>query len=72
MLFRSLLDEGGVDAAGIDTALKLGLNFPRGPFEAARAHGISRIRSTLASLEAAAPSHLKGRYTLSPALEEMA
>ncbi len=66
-----LLSEGGVDAAGIETAMKLGLNFPRGPFEAARIHGISRIRATLNNLEATAPLHLKGRYLLSPALEAM-
>ena len=67
----TLLAEGGVDKAGIETALKLGLNFPRGPFEAARAHGFALIRATLAGLEAAAPPHLKGRYLLSPALETM-
>lgn len=68
----SLVDEGGADAAGIDAALKLGLNFPRGPLESARSHGLPRIRTTLAALEAAAPAHLKGRYVASPALLAMA
>jgi 3-hydroxybutyryl-CoA dehydrogenase len=67
----TLLAEGGVDTAGIDTAMKLGLNFPRGPFEAARIHGLPLIRETLRNLEAAAPPHLKGRYTISPALETL-
>ena len=68
----SLLAEGGTDETGIDTALRLGLNFPRGPFESARAQGLGRIRATLAALEAAAPPHLKGRYAISPVLEAMA
>ncbi len=56
-----LLAEGGVTETGIDTALKLGLNLPRGPFEILAARGTT-IRATLAALEAAAPDHLKGRY----------
>lgn len=67
----SLLADGGTDAAGIDTAMKLGLNFPRGPFESARAHGISAILAMLETLSATAPAHLKGRYTPSPALETL-
>lgn len=61
-----LLSEGGVTPEGIDTALKLGLNFPRGPFEARARHGAERIRATLAELEAAAPPHLKTRYLPAP------
>ena len=57
-----LLSEGGVTADGIDKALKLGLNFPRGPFESAAAHGADTLRQTLAALEQAAPPHLKTRY----------
>lgn len=67
----SLLAEGGIDEAAIDQALRLGLNFPRGPFEAARVYGLARIRATLRTLEAAAPAHLKGRYVMSPALEAL-
>jgi len=65
-----LLCEGGADEAGIDMAMKLGLNFPRGPFESGKAHGWDRIRRVLAELEAAAPPHLKGRYQLAPSLGE--
>lgn len=58
----SLLAEGGVTAEGIDTALRLGLNFPRGAFAAARAQGIGAVRAELDRLERAAPPHLLGRY----------
>ena len=61
-----LLSEGGVTTEGIDTAMKLGLNFPRGPFEAHNRHGAARIRDTLAALESAAPPHLKTRYVPAP------
>lgn len=56
-----LLSEGGTTQDAIDTALRLGLNFPRGPFEimAIRAASLS---ADLARLEAAAPPHLTGRY----------
>ena len=57
-----LLAEGGTDAAGIDTALRLGLNFPRGPLEGAPAD----TPAILARLAAAAPKHLRGRYTPAP------
>lgn len=63
-----LLAEGGTTAEGIDTALKLGLNFPRGPFEILRAHGVQTILQTLAALERSAPPHLKTRYTPAPGL----
>lgn len=67
----SLLGEGGVAAADIDTAVKLGLNFPRGPFEMIRAHGVARILETLRDLDSKAPPHLKGRYAPVPALERL-
>lgn len=57
-----LLSEGGVTAESIDQALKLGLNFPRGPFEAAALQGPDRVRETLERLEAAAPPPLRTRY----------
>lgn len=68
----SLLDEGGTTRDGIDTAMMLGMNFPRGPFAALRSHGVPRVLDVLSQLAAAAPTHLKGRYTPSPALTEMA
>lgn len=67
----SLLDEGALSEAAIDTALKLGLNFPHGPFEAARTWGLDRIRQELTRLETQAPPSLHGRYCLSPSLLRM-
>ena len=64
---RWLLAEGGATREGIDTALKLGLNFPRGPFEIETLHGAGRIDRRLAELEAKAPVALKGRYLTPPA-----
>lgn len=61
-----LLSEGGATVEGIDTAMRLGLNFPRGPFEARARHGADLIRATLAALEAKAPPHLKTRYNPAP------
>ncbi|NUB44587.1 3-hydroxybutyryl-CoA dehydrogenase [Fertoebacter nigrum] len=65
-----LLAEGGVDREGIDTALRLGLNFPRGPFEMLAAHGAPAVMATLATLETRAPAHLKGRYLPAPNLKD--
>lgn len=66
-----LAAESDLTPGDIDTALKLGLNFPRGPFESARVHGTDKIIATLDALEATAPAHLKGRYTPSPALASL-
>ena len=63
-----LLAEGGVSRDGIDTAMKLGLNFPRGPFETLQRHGAQTIRATLTALKTAAPPHLNGRYQPAPEL----
>lgn len=60
---ESLRAEGGCSAEDIDTALRLGLNFPRGPFEAGQAHGRAHIAALLDRLERDAPAHLRGRYT---------
>ena len=57
-----LLAEGGTTEEGIDTAMRLGLNFPRGPFEALNLHGKAKILNILSALEAKAPPHLKSRY----------
>ena len=64
----SLRAEGAVSADAIDMALRLGLNFPRGPFESARLLGLDRVRAELARLDAAAPAALTGRYRIVPAL----
>lgn len=63
-----LLSEGGTTAEGIDTAMKLGLNFPRGPFEALAAHGRGAVLATLNALQSAAAPEMKPRYTLAPGL----
>jgi len=67
----TLLEEGSVTADATDKALRLGLNFPRGPFESARLWGLPRIRAELMRLERRAPAHLKTRYAICPALEAM-
>ena len=64
-----LLAEGGTTPEGIDTAMRLGLNFPRGPFEALAHHGKAAILAELAHLRAAAPQALKPRYDPAPLLE---
>jgi 3-hydroxybutyryl-CoA dehydrogenase len=65
-----LLAEGGVTAEGIDTAMRLGLNFPRGPFEILQDRGHGAVLAALETLEAEAPAHLKGRYRPAPVLED--
>lgn len=67
----SLLAEGGTTEADIDTAMRLGLNFPRGPFEAARTLGLARVRAELVRLAAAAPPELAGRYDIQPQLAKL-
>lgn len=67
----TLLDEGGQSPASIDLAMKLALNYPRGPFESAKRWGLPAIRNELAHLAANAPAHLKTRYDISPSLAEM-
>ena len=60
--------EGNITSDAIDTALKLAMNFPRGPFESLAIHTRPRILATLHALEAAAPPHLKTRYLPAPFL----
>jgi 3-hydroxybutyryl-CoA dehydrogenase len=63
-----LLAEGGTTPEGIDTALKLGLNFPRGPFETLALHTTPKVLATLQSLAENAPEALKPRYAPAPFL----
>lgn len=63
-----LLAEGGTTPDGIDTAMKLGLNFPRGPFEALTLHTRAKVLQTLTDLQAKAPDALKPRYAPAPGL----
>ncbi|MGB8812568.1 MAG: 3-hydroxyacyl-CoA dehydrogenase NAD-binding domain-containing protein [Paracoccaceae bacterium] len=67
----TLLNEGGTDMASIDKALRMGLNFPRGPSAVVRSHGLPAILAMLETLEANAPAYLKGRYAPSPALQDL-
>lgn len=64
-----LIHESPGSEADIDTALKLGLNWPRGPFEMLAARGASAVLATLSALRAAAPAALKDRYLPAPNLE---
>lgn len=63
-----LLSEGGTTAESIDTALKLGLNFPRGPFQMLALHGKAAVLAMLHQLATTAPPHLRGRYIPAPSL----
>ena len=58
----------GVAPEAIDAALKLGLNFPRGPFEGALARGPDCIRTELTRLRARAASAMRPRYEIQPLL----
>lgn len=67
-----LAAESHTPEAAIDLALKLGLNFPRGPFQMLTARGAGTVRATLAAVRAAAPEALKDRYFPAPYLEAKA
>ncbi|MGB5870893.1 MAG: 3-hydroxyacyl-CoA dehydrogenase NAD-binding domain-containing protein [Albidovulum sp.] len=68
----SLVAEGATRAEDVDTAMRLGLNFPRGPFETLRLYGAGVVQETLKGLEKAAPEHLRGRYTAAGNLKDFA
>ncbi len=65
-----LLAEGGTTPSGIDTAMQLGLNFPRGPFTALAHCGKPAVLARLRALAEAAPASLKPRYAPAPFLTE--
>lgn len=67
----SLLEEGVQSPASIDLAMKLALNFPRGPFESAQCWGLMAVQDTLTELAIKAPAYLKGRYDISPYLRSL-
>lgn len=58
------VEEGICDETGVDTAMKLGTNYPRGPFDWAKAIGPDRIVSELRRLRAVRPR----RYEPAPSL----
>lgn len=59
------LGAGVSTKAEIDTAMKLGTNYPLGPFEWSAAIGLERIGQLLGEL-----GKIDSRYALAPALEE--
>ena len=67
----TLLAEGSVSAPDIDTAMKLGLNFPRGPFEMLRQRCGAAVLATLQALSDAAPAGLRGRYDPADGLKDL-
>lgn len=58
----SLVDQGGASEDDVDAALRLGMNFPRGPFEIAGAVGRGAVVDRLERLEDRSPAELAGRY----------
>ncbi|MEP6631885.1 MAG: 3-hydroxyacyl-CoA dehydrogenase NAD-binding domain-containing protein [Lapillicoccus sp.] len=62
---EDLVDRGDATAEDVDTAMRLGTGYPRGPIAWGHDLGHDRVREVLAELDAAYPG---GRYRLSPAL----
>lgn len=62
------LTENVANPGDIDTAMKLGTNYPRGPVEWANLAGIPQIVATLNALRAATGEE---RYRLAPLLQQM-
>lgn len=60
-----LVDRGEATAEDVDTAMRLGTNYPRGPVAWGHEVGLDVIASQLRELDAAFPG---GRYRLSPTL----
>ncbi|MCY1125261.1 3-hydroxyacyl-CoA dehydrogenase NAD-binding domain-containing protein [Frigidibacter sp. RF13] len=67
----TLVEAGGAAPDDIDRAMRLGLNFPRGPFEGARRHGRESILSELVRLARLAPARLAGRYAICDNLPDL-
>ncbi|HET8602023.1 MAG TPA: 3-hydroxyacyl-CoA dehydrogenase NAD-binding domain-containing protein [Segeticoccus sp.] len=62
-----LVARGEASAEDVDTAMKLGTNYPKGPLEWGREIGFGRVAEQLRELDEAFPG---GRYRLSPGLLE--
>ena len=62
-----LVHRGEASAEDVDTAMKLGTNYPKGPHEWLEELGAAEVVRRLRALDAAFPG---GRYRVSPALEE--
>jgi 3-hydroxybutyryl-CoA dehydrogenase len=63
-----LVHRGEASAEDVDTAMRLGTNYPKGPHEWLAEIGAATVVGHLQELDAAFPG---GRYRVSPALEEM-
>ena len=61
--------QGVAKPGAIDTAMRLGVNYPRGPFEWARAIGVGALRDALAHL---ARHYGEDRYRVSPLIARRA
>ncbi len=64
-----LVHRGEATAEDVDTAMRLGVRYPRGPIEWGREIGFDVVAAQIAELDAAFPG---GRYRPSPALAELA
>lgn len=62
-----LVARGEASAADVDTAMRLGTNYPRGPIEWGREIGFDTVHAQLVELDAHFPG---GRYRPSPALTD--
>jgi 3-hydroxybutyryl-CoA dehydrogenase len=65
----SALADGVAEPEAIDTAMRLGTNWPRGPLEWGDRIGLSRVVHTLDALHAETPD---GRYRVTPLLRALA
>ena len=66
------VSEGVADPDDVDTAMRLGLNHPRGPFEWREEIGAERVVATLNALaENAATRSEASRYEVAPSLREL-
>lgn len=60
--------DSGIATTDIDTAVRLGLNFPKGPFEILQTLGKDKVRQSLAMLRHHARPELASRYEPAPFL----
>lgn len=65
----SALADGVAEPESIDTAMRLGANYPSGPLEWGERIGLAEVVGTLDSLDAAVPD---GRYRVMPLLRSLA
>jgi len=61
------VNQGVCDAAAADAAMRLGVNYPRGPLAWADAVGVGQIRTVLAHLAA---FYGEDRYRVSPLIQQ--